>query len=188
MSATRFRKKPVVVAARQVDSGDYDDLCDIVAWCGGRAVGWDGHLIAIDTLEGTMYADDGDWIIRGVKGEHYPCKPDIFEQTYERNDAVAEATAHLDDVTAERDDLERRLTEASIGGMGIEGRYHDLADELRALRSVVAKLFGASMDIVIKPVWSRGDVLALGDVEPWVELTDAERVAVMGALEPGATT
>lgn len=39
--------------------------------------------IEIETLEGTMQADLGDWIIRGIKGEIYPCKPDIFEQTYE---------------------------------------------------------------------------------------------------------
>lgn len=39
--------------------------------------------IAIDTLEGTMIVDYGDYIIKGVKGEFYPCKPDIFEQTYE---------------------------------------------------------------------------------------------------------
>ena len=37
----------------------------------------------IHTLEGVMHADPGDWIIRGVQGEFYPCKPDIFEQTYE---------------------------------------------------------------------------------------------------------
>lgn len=80
---SKWRKKPVEIEAWQVDSQDYDGLCDLVAWCGGRAVGWDGHLIAIDTLEGTMYADNGDWIIRGVKGEFYPCKPDIFEATYE---------------------------------------------------------------------------------------------------------
>lgn len=39
--------------------------------------------IAIDTLEGTMRATEGDWVIRGVKGEHYPCKPDVFADTYE---------------------------------------------------------------------------------------------------------
>jgi hypothetical protein len=38
--------------------------------------------ITIGTLEGTMYAGVGDWIIKGVKGEFYPCKPDIFEKTY----------------------------------------------------------------------------------------------------------
>jgi hypothetical protein len=40
--------------------------------------------VEIKTLEGTMVANPGDWIIRGVKGELYPCKPDIFEATYER--------------------------------------------------------------------------------------------------------
>jgi len=40
--------------------------------------------MTIHTLEGNMKADPGDWIITGVKGEQYPCKPDIFEQTYER--------------------------------------------------------------------------------------------------------
>ena len=78
-----FRKKPVVIEARYVNSSDFDGLCEIVDWCGGRAVAWDNHLIAINTLEGTMYADNGDWIIKGVKGEFYPCKPDIFEATYE---------------------------------------------------------------------------------------------------------
>ena len=42
----------------------------------------DGKL-KISTLEGDMFADRGDWIIKGVKGEYYPCKPDIFEATYE---------------------------------------------------------------------------------------------------------
>lgn len=43
-----------------------------------------GDELYIGTLEGSMRADPGDWIIRGVKGEIYPCKPDIFDQTYER--------------------------------------------------------------------------------------------------------
>lgn len=43
----------------------------------------DPEHLAIDTMEGTMRADVGDWIIRGVQGEHYPCKPDIFEATYD---------------------------------------------------------------------------------------------------------
>lgn len=43
----------------------------------------DGDYLLVDTLEGTMRADTGDWIICGVKGEFYPCKPDIFDATYE---------------------------------------------------------------------------------------------------------
>lgn len=79
----RYRKRPVEIEARQVDTSDYDGLCDLVAWCGGTAIDYGGHVIAIDTLEGRMCADPGDWIIQGVKGEFYPCKPDIFEATYE---------------------------------------------------------------------------------------------------------
>lgn len=77
----KFRKKPVVVEARLFDPGvDYDEATSVVGWCGGRAV---DEGCAIDTLEGVMLASPGDWIIRGVQGEFYPCKPDIFAATYE---------------------------------------------------------------------------------------------------------
>lgn len=77
-----WRKKPVVTEARQFDPGaDYDEACAVVAWCGGIATD-DG--CEIPTLEGAMLASPGDWIIRGVKGEFYPCKPDIFRTTYEQ--------------------------------------------------------------------------------------------------------
>lgn len=59
---TRYRKKPVVIDAER----------------------WDGPgTYPIETLEGIMTASPGDWIITGVKGERYPCKPEIFEATYE---------------------------------------------------------------------------------------------------------
>jgi hypothetical protein len=83
----RYRKRPVEVEARQLGR-DYDEDCEIVGWCGGWAVGpEDGYdenaMLIIYTLEGTHVARWGDWVIRGVKGEFYPCKPDIFEATYE---------------------------------------------------------------------------------------------------------
>lgn len=59
----KFRKKPVVVDAYQTQKSMY-----------------------IETLEGIMHAEPGDWIITGVNGEKYPCKPDIFEKTYESVD------------------------------------------------------------------------------------------------------
>ena len=59
----KFRKKPVVIEAFQTDKE-----------------------LTIDTLEGTLHASVGDWIITGVAGEIYPCKPDIFEATYEEQD------------------------------------------------------------------------------------------------------
>ena len=86
-----YRKKPVVIEARQVT---VDEHADIAAWCGGTATYAyidsvqvpDGVLIK--TLEGVMNAQHGDWIIKGVQGEFYPCKPDIFDATYEPADGA----------------------------------------------------------------------------------------------------
>lgn len=82
-----FRKKPVVVEARQLLATDVSEMEALAAWCGGRVRGYslpiDQRIIQIDTLEGEMEASPGDWIIEGVRGEFYPCKPDIFAMTYE---------------------------------------------------------------------------------------------------------
>lgn len=76
----KFRKKPVVIEAIQLQQNT-DSQKECLEFSSGRR-GPDGGIY-IDTLEGTHYASTGDWIIRGVHGEHYPCKPDIFEKTYE---------------------------------------------------------------------------------------------------------
>lgn len=80
-----YRKKPVVIEARQFktnnDPGD-KNMNELVAWMFGAAK-HNGTDIYIATLEGQMKAEVGDYIIKGVKGEFYPCKPDIFEKTYE---------------------------------------------------------------------------------------------------------
>lgn len=73
----RFRSKPKVVEAWCNDGSVPPD------WIQGRGSGQSGHAIVIMTLEGAMTAAPGDWIIKGVKGEIYPCKPDIFAMTYE---------------------------------------------------------------------------------------------------------
>lgn len=75
----KFRKKPVVVEAVQHTDRTGRDIEDFI----DRVVEWDGQGYLIPTLEGPMRAKLGDWIIKGVKGEFYPCKPDIFEATYE---------------------------------------------------------------------------------------------------------
>jgi hypothetical protein len=88
-----YQKRPVVIEARQIDLLDHDGMCDILGWANARGVDeWESTtaVMAIDTLEGTMCADGGDYIIKGVQGEFYPCKPDIFELTYEAFDADAE--------------------------------------------------------------------------------------------------
>lgn len=75
----KFRKKPVVVEATQwFKDGDHPAVRV------SRFTPVTKRLYLIDTLEGAMTVTPGDWIITGVKGEHYPCKPDIFEATYER--------------------------------------------------------------------------------------------------------
>jgi len=73
----KFRKKPVVIEATQwFKMGDHPAVVE--ASVGGVNVN------LIETLEGDHWVTEGDYIITGVKGEHYPCKPDIFEMTYEK--------------------------------------------------------------------------------------------------------
>lgn len=86
----QFRKKPVVIEARQFEtnneSGDIN-MNALVIWMNqgrDKPNAWhNGTNIFINTLEGEHRAEVKDWIICGVKGEFYPCKPDIFEATYE---------------------------------------------------------------------------------------------------------
>jgi hypothetical protein len=90
----KFRKKPVVIDAFQVpppcndgNIGDHGTLAATLHFMAPDAkwvVANGKGEIDIETLEGTMRASNGDWIIRGVKGELYPCKPDIFAATYEQ--------------------------------------------------------------------------------------------------------
>ena len=101
---SKFRKKPVEIEAMRIEADDNnrntdgsESFLDPNRVAIAKASGWmlgngfrdfkvhgDGPFgIAIETLEGVMVAAPGDWIIRGVQGEFYPCKPDIFEATYE---------------------------------------------------------------------------------------------------------
>jgi len=99
MSARKFRKKPVVIEAVRA-TGTPQSNREIIDWArGSRTPAYmdtrfvrldDGNVLAdstqcltIATLEGAMWVDPGDWIIKGVEGEFYPCKPSVFDQTYE---------------------------------------------------------------------------------------------------------
>lgn len=79
----KFRKKPIIVEAMQFTDEDKDKVFNWIT-CNHYS-DWEGGypILVIQTLEGDMIAHLGDWIIRGVNGEFYPCKPDIFEKTYE---------------------------------------------------------------------------------------------------------
>jgi len=102
----KYRKKPVVIEAMQLRWETWNDFCGFIKvgklTDGLPQVGWfkDGKFcdeypgaksgepdeiaMAIPTLEGVMIARQNDWIIKGAKGELYPCKPDVFEAVYER--------------------------------------------------------------------------------------------------------
>jgi hypothetical protein len=87
-----YRKKPVVIEAVQLCR---DNLKEVETFLAGEVlpsfysrrsdfnINWGNSTVHIHTLEGVMKAEPGDWIIKGVKGEFYPCKPDIFAATYE---------------------------------------------------------------------------------------------------------
>lgn len=81
----KFRKIPVEIEAVQFNNDNPNEAFNFIS-C-NRVAGFnsDGSkCIIIQTLEGNMKAEIGDWIIKGVNGEFYPCKPDIFEKTYEK--------------------------------------------------------------------------------------------------------
>lgn len=86
----KFRKKPIVIEAVQFDGNNHKEVLSFVypdlsedALNGATIM---RLPIVIETLEGDMTASRFDWIIKGVNGEFYPCKPEIFEKTYEAID------------------------------------------------------------------------------------------------------
>ena len=82
----KYRKKPVVIDAVQF----LENLDEVKAFVGSGARFQDGRLL-IDTLEGALHASPGDWVIKGIGGEFYPCKPDIFKASYEPTELTQKA-------------------------------------------------------------------------------------------------
>ena len=113
---SKFRKKPVVIEAKQA-TGTPDSNREIIDWTRGSATpaSMDDHpergkCLSISTLEGAHWVSPGDWIIKGVAGEFYPCKPDIFAATYEA------APTALPVIDPGPDSLEREIqAKASTG-------------------------------------------------------------------------
>lgn len=83
----KYRKKPVIIEAIKYVGGTAFAE-EIPKWLRDasldKIIYWENNNLYIKTLEGVHHVSDGDYVIRGVQGELYPCKPDIFEQTYER--------------------------------------------------------------------------------------------------------
>ena len=76
----KYRKKPVVIEAVQFTGDNFPEMelfIPVGVYC-------DDGTFDIGTLEGELHVSIGDWVIKGVNGEFYPCKPDIFEKTYEK--------------------------------------------------------------------------------------------------------
>lgn len=91
----KYRKKPVVIEAWQLTQDNVINLYEKIHKVDLSTIALHAHAevleevtqnkgLMIPTLEGNMLASFGDYIIKGIQGEYYPCKPDIFEQTYEK--------------------------------------------------------------------------------------------------------
>ncbi len=85
----KYRKKSLVIEAKQA-TGTPESNREIIDWTRDSATRASmdvhpdrGHCLTINTLEGAPWVSPGDWIIKGVAGEFYPCKPDIFAKTYD---------------------------------------------------------------------------------------------------------
>ena len=140
---TRWRKAPVEVDAIQLRDDNSQAVARFASGSTTRAGieiserhrdCYNRVYVVIYTLEGTMRANEGDWIIRGVKGELYPCRDDIFRMTYEPVSTPAPATVGRATVLREAAELAERLMDERYGpdcAYAIGGL--DVATELRRL-------------------------------------------------------
>lgn len=133
-----YRKKPVHVQAMKFTGANSNDVARFVGEeDDGIPYSETCDYFEIETLEGTMKADVGDYVIQGIAGEFYPCKPDIFKATYEEvdqdgnrvnstqypesaNTPVMTVAAILEWLEGEKEDIEatRKSTESSYGALG----------------------------------------------------------------------
>lgn len=137
----QFRKRPVVIEAMHYSGSNG---LTIQGWSNGACIpspvlepspeNASGAYLQILTLEGTMIASPGDWIIRGIRGEFYPCKPDIFDATYET--ALATAPPAADEVREAAERLRRLALQGVIDAP-------EALDEINALLSALAARGGA---------------------------------------------
>ena len=105
----KFRKKPVVVEAEQYHAGATIEGVETDCGCDEQSACSVCGSPFVRTLEGPLKVSEGDWIITGVKGERYPCKPDIFEATYEPVESDWQQTA-----AASADEIEARQPERAM--------------------------------------------------------------------------
>lgn len=161
----RYRKRPVEIEARQLvgttsemhavylwveanTEGSFDPAAEEIP-ASGVSIDPSTGFMLIATLEGVVQASPGDWIIRGIAGEFYPCKPEIFEATYDRVDDDRDEPAVEGLVTA-RIIIERRLTEDDlidyVTAEDGEGGEMPLAEALGMLRLAEHSLISDRLD------------------------------------------
>ena len=133
----KFRKKPVVIEAIRLNKISNEKVVEFLGGESHRNIDFTINnsigVVNIVTMEGTMTANPGDWIIRGIKGEFYPCKPDIFEATYESVDnAAPEALNNYAAVKQERDEAVGLLTDPRLDLAGLVTHRFPLEQYQRA--------------------------------------------------------
>ena len=134
----KYQKKAVVIDAIQVKANNFDRICDFMGCTPEQVLNpmsdidefgdsRDPYLgVIIETLEGKMQANIGDMIIKGVKGEFYPCKPDIFKATYDKAPAD-----YKDRMALEHYELNERFNK--LGGFFQTSAFGNLPDEKKEL-------------------------------------------------------
>ena len=184
----KYRKKPVVIDAYQYR--EFDTESDWPGWfyeaiVEGVCLTYEGTL-KIKTQDGFWEAHPGDWIIRGVKGELYPCKPDIFEATYEPVEDGETATQKVDTDRA-------RVIASYVAWSNADGAsmLRELADEVDLLRGVIAGqdelLRAAEKRIFGEKTWGSGAAEALADEieELRATLEDPDEIDILFDGPPG---
>ena len=179
----KYRKMPVVIEAMRFYADELV-MVEVARWCGGR-IGSEAkasdhtdvaYWIDIPTLEGVMKADPGDYIIKGVQGEFYPCKPDIFDATYERieyavSDYLNQIEQRAEDARRNRKmysktSLSRRITN--------EESAKDVPRLLAAIRDVERLVGEAPQGVRFRSDWEDGRAALAQEIR--VAITDAEEV------------
>ena len=160
----KYTKKPVTIDAIQVKANNFDRICDFMGCTPEQVLNpmsdidehgdsRDPYLgVIIDTLEGKMTANIGDMIIKGVNGEFYPCKPDIFAKTYDKAD-----TDYRDRMKAEHYELNERVNK--LGSFFQTAIFGNLPDEKKELMRQQQEAMRKYLDVLGKRCALEGIVL-----------------------------
>lgn len=199
----KFRKRQVVVRAQQFD-GSMEGALRIAQGCNqGRelprvqaallhAIHGNAVILQIGTLQGTMRATRGDWVIEGLAGEIYPCKPEIFAQTY---DAVADAPGEAEPTEAQLAEVEEWADAAIARQESVGVLLRMLVAEIRRGRAESDAMWNAERQRIISVLRTLADyppgrwgaaVGAIAESDPEL-LAVADEIAskAIAALDPG---